>query len=42
LRGCFDACQLAGDGGDDGDEHLLHHLTRLEQAYRSRLPASLA
>ena len=42
LRGCFDACQLAGDDGDDSDEHLLHHLTRLEQAYRSRLPASLA
>ena len=42
LRGCFDACQLAGDDGDDGEEHLLHHLTRLEQAYRIRLPASLA
>mgnify|MGYP003776568287 CR=1 FL=1 len=48
LRGCFDACTLAaaagdGDGGGDGgDEHLLHHLARLEQAYRSRLPASLA
>ena len=38
-RGCFDACPLAVD---EGDEHLLHHLTRLEQAYRSRLPASLA
>ena len=39
LSGCFDACPLAVD---EGDEHLLHHLTRLEQAYRSRLPASLA
>ena len=48
LRGCFDACTLDGGGGggggdgDGGDEHLLHRLARLEQAYRSRLPASLA
>lgn len=28
---------------DEGDSHaLMHHLTRLEQAYRSRLPAELA
>ena len=39
TRGCFGACPLDNDGGD---EHLLHHLTRLEQAYRSRLPPSLA
>ena len=37
--GCFDACPLAVEGGD---EHLMHHLARLEQSYRSRLPSSLA
>ena len=39
AHGCFAACPLAVE---DGDEHLLHHLARLEQAYRSRLPPSLA
>ena len=37
---CFAARACATD--DDGEAHLLHHLERLEQAYRSRLPSALA
>ena len=34
----FDACYCDVSDAD----HLLHHLVRLEQAYRSRLPTQLA